>query len=49
MNRELISVIDELGRQKGIEKTRVIGAIEAALQAGLSYSFFKKTIKYLQD
>jgi transcription termination/antitermination protein NusA len=32
MNRELISVIDELGRQKGIDKSRVIGAIEAALQ-----------------
>ena len=32
MNRELISVIDELGRQKGIEKSRVIGAIEASLQ-----------------
>ncbi len=31
MNRELISVIDELGRSKGIEKSRVIGAIEAAL------------------
>ena len=32
MNRELISVIDEIGRQKGIDKTRVIGAIESALQ-----------------
>lgn len=32
MNRELISVIDEIGRQKGIDKTKVIGAIEAALQ-----------------
>ena len=31
MNRELISVIDELGRSKGIEKSRVIGAIESAL------------------
>lgn len=31
MNRELISVIDELGRSKGIDKSRVIGAIEAAL------------------
>jgi len=30
MNRELISVIDEIGRQKGIDKTKVIGAIEAA-------------------
>ena len=26
MNRELISVIDELGRQKGIEKSRVLGS-----------------------
>ena len=34
MNRELISVIDEIGRQKGIDKTRVIGAIEAALANG---------------
>ncbi len=31
MNRELISVIDELVRSKGIEKSRVIGAIEAAM------------------
>ena len=39
MNRELISVIDELGRQKGIEKTRVIGAIEAALQMAAKKRF----------
>ena len=39
MNRELISVIDELGRQKGIEKTRVIGAIEAALQVAAKKRF----------
>ena len=32
MNRELINVIDEIGRQKGIDKGRVIGAIESALQ-----------------
>lgn len=31
MNRELISVIDELVRSKGIEKSRVIDAIEAAM------------------
>ncbi|MDP9132228.1 MAG: transcription termination factor NusA [Nitrospirota bacterium] len=31
MNRELIAVIDEIGRQKGIDKARVIGAIESAL------------------
>ncbi|HKP00350.1 MAG TPA: transcription termination factor NusA [Nitrospiraceae bacterium] len=39
MNRELISVIDELGRQKGIEKSRVIGAIEAALQVAAKKRF----------
>lgn len=39
MNRELISVIDELGRQKGIEKNRVIGAIEAALQMAAKKRF----------
>ena len=39
MNRELISVIDELGRQKGIEKSRVIGAIEAALQMAAKKRF----------
>ena len=39
MNRELISVIDELGRQKGIEKGRVIGAIEAALQVAAKKRF----------
>jgi transcription termination/antitermination protein NusA len=39
MNRELISVIDELGRQKGIEKGRVIGAIEAALQMAAKKRF----------
>jgi N utilization substance protein A len=39
MNRELISVIDELGRQKGIDKSRVIGAIEAALQMAAKKRF----------
>ena len=39
MNRELISVIDELGRQKGIEKSRFIGAIEAALQVAAKKRF----------
>ena len=39
MNRELISVIDELGRQQGIDKSRVIGAIEAALQMAAKKRF----------
>ena len=39
MNRELISVIDEIGRQKGIDKTKVIGAIEAALQTAAKKRF----------
>jgi N utilization substance protein A len=39
MNRELISVIDEVGRQKGIDKTRVIGAIESALQTAAKKRF----------
>jgi N utilization substance protein A len=39
MNRELISVIDEIGRQKGIDKTRVIGAIESALQTAAKKRF----------
>ena len=39
MNQELISVIDELGRQKGIEKSRVLGAIEAALQMAAKKRF----------
>ncbi len=39
MNRELISVIDEIGRQKGIDKSRVIGAIEAALQTAAKKRF----------
>jgi N utilization substance protein A len=39
MNRELISVIDEIGRQKGIDKIKVIGAIEAALQTAAKKRF----------
>ena len=39
MNRELINVIDEIGRQKGIDKTRVIGAIESALQTAAKKRF----------
>ncbi len=39
MNRELIAVIDEIGRQKGIDKARVIGAIEVALQAAAKKRF----------
>jgi N utilization substance protein A len=39
MNRELINVIDEIGRQKGIDKARVIGAIESALQTAAKKRF----------
>ncbi|WP_455377444.1 transcription termination factor NusA [Petrachloros mirabilis] len=39
MNRELISVIDEIGRQKGIDKNKVIGAIESALQTAAKKRF----------
>lgn len=39
MNRELISVIDEIGRQKGIDKARVIGALESALQTAAKKRF----------
>ena len=39
MNRELIAVIDEIGRQKGIDKSRVIGAIESALQTAAKKRF----------
>jgi N utilization substance protein A len=39
MNRELIAVIDQIGREKGIDKTRVIGAIEAALQSAAKKRF----------
>ena len=39
MNRELIAVIDEIGRQKGIDKARVIGAIESTLQTAAKKRF----------
>lgn len=39
MNRELITVIDEIGRQKGIDRARVIGAIESALQTAAKKRF----------
>ena len=39
MNRELIAVIDQIGREKGIDKTRVIGAIESALQTAARKRF----------
>ena len=32
MNRELIAVIDQIGREKGIDKAKVIAAVETALQ-----------------
>src|SRR2546430_10416319 len=32
MSRELIAVIDQIGREKGIDKAQVIGEVEAALQ-----------------
>jgi N utilization substance protein A len=35
----LIAVIDEIGRQKGIDKARVIGAIESALQTAAKKRF----------
>ena len=39
MNRELITVIDQIGREKGIDKVRVIGALEAALQTAAKKRF----------
>jgi N utilization substance protein A len=39
MNRELIAVIDQIGREKGIEKTKVINALEAALQSAAKKRF----------
>jgi len=39
MNRELIAVIDQIGREKGIDKAKVIGAVEAALQAAAKKRF----------
>ncbi len=39
MNRELMAVIDQIGREKGIDKARVINAIEAALQTAAKKRF----------
>lgn len=39
MNRDLIGVIDQLGREKGIDKARVLGAVEAALQSAAKKRF----------
>lgn len=39
MNRDLIAVIDQIGREKGIEKGRVLGAVEAALQTAAKKRF----------
>ena len=39
MNRELIAVIDQIGREKGIDKARVLGAVEAALQTAAKKRF----------
>jgi len=37
--RDLIAVIDQLGREKGIDKTRIIGAVETALQTAAKKRF----------
>ncbi|MSR25069.1 MAG: transcription termination/antitermination protein NusA [Nitrospiraceae bacterium] len=37
--KELIAVIDQLGREKGIDKTRIIGAVELALLAAAKKRF----------
>jgi N utilization substance protein A len=37
--KELIAVIDQLGREKGIDKTRIIGAVETALQTAAKKRF----------
>lgn len=39
MNRELIAVIDQIGREKGIDKARIFGAVEAALQSAAKKRF----------
>ncbi len=39
MNRELITVIDQIGREKGIDKARIIGAVESALQTAAKKRF----------
>jgi transcription termination/antitermination protein NusA len=39
MNRDLIAVIDQIGREKGIDKTRIVSAVEAALQTAAKKRF----------
>lgn len=39
MNRDLIAVIDQIGREKGIDKARVLGAVEVALQTAAKKRF----------
>ncbi len=39
MNRDLIGVIDQLGREKGIDKARVLSAVESALQTAAKKRF----------
>ncbi len=39
MNRDLIAVIDQIGREKGIDKARVLGAVELALQTAAKKRF----------
>jgi N utilization substance protein A len=39
VNRELIAVIDQIGREKGIDKAKVIAAVEAALQTAAKKRF----------
>ncbi len=37
--KELIAVIDQLGREKGIDKARIIGAVVTALQTAAKKRF----------
>jgi N utilization substance protein A len=39
MNKDLIGVIDQLGREKGIDKARVLNAVESALQTAAKKRF----------
>jgi transcription termination/antitermination protein NusA len=39
MNRELIAVIEQIGREKGIDPEKVIQAVETALQTAASKRF----------
>ncbi|MBI5197337.1 MAG: transcription termination/antitermination protein NusA, partial [Nitrospirae bacterium] len=39
MNRELISVIEQIGREKGINSRIIIGAVESALQTAARKRF----------